>query len=72
MKDDVAELCEEVLKDMATDVVLDDEALALVSKTGKAFVDKLMKDAKLVAEHAGREEITSQDVKLVIRLRETS
>lgn len=69
-KDDVTELCEDVLKDMATDVVLDDEALALVRKTGQAFVDKLMKDAKLVSEHAGRDEITAQDVQLVLRLRE--
>jgi histone H3/H4 len=69
-KGEVEDLCEDILADMSSDVTLDDEALQLVRLTGKAFVDKLMKDAKLVAAHCDRAEVTAQDVRLVLRLRE--
>jgi histone H3/H4 len=69
-KGEVEGLCEDILADMSSDVTLDDEALQFVRLTGKAFVDKLMKDAKLIAAHCGRTEVSTDDVNLVLRLRE--
>lgn len=69
-KGEVEGLCEDILADMSSDVTLDAEALQLVRLTGKAFVEKLMRDAKLVAEHCDRTEVTAEDIKLVLRLRE--
>lgn len=70
-RNDVVELCDEIMESTPTEVVLEPGALEVLRKTSKEFVSKLTQDARLVAAHCGRDSVTAKDIELVLRLRET-